>query len=147
MKLSQENEATTPGPNKFFPQATRTGLSKGPAFSLKGAYRKKEGTKGGKLDIWDTFGLDTPVEHVSPGPAAYNPLSPSKIKKSSPAYSLTSRVGRADKEGDVRPTPGPGEYSPRLKFVRGHIPQFSFRCKHSDYELFVPDCVNEEFSF
>ena len=67
----------TPGPNKFFPQATRTGPSKGPAFSLKGGYRKKSrnhflamsfnsirfltgSVKGVKANIWDTFGFDTP---------------------------------------------------------------------------------------
>ncbi len=95
------------------------------------------------------------MEHISPGPAAYNPLNPSKIKRASPAYSLRSRIGGEDKNALQVPTPGPGQCilftltldTPRLKFVRGHIPQFSFRCKHSDYELFVPDSINEEFSF
>ena len=30
----------TPGPNAFFPQATRTGRTKGPAFSLQGGFKK-----------------------------------------------------------------------------------------------------------
>jgi hypothetical protein len=30
----------TPGPNAFFPQATRTGRNKGPAFSLQSGFKK-----------------------------------------------------------------------------------------------------------
>ncbi|KAJ3311717.1 T-complex protein 1 subunit epsilon [Boothiomyces sp. JEL0838] len=196
----------TPGPNKFFPQTTRTGLSKGPAFTLRGGYNKKgtaiakkETTKGkkGEQPEWDSLGKDTPgpgkyypqyipskeprapaysisprrqnekinenpgpaqyeinatlgmhpivtvptaaaysikpqrpakriyslmiVEHISPGPAAYSPMNPSKIKNAAPAYSLGARLVKEDnqakkpkeedtgkKKRDVAsPTPGP----------------------------------------
>ncbi len=44
-----------------------------------------EGTKGGKVDIWDTFGLDTP------GPGKYYPkYFPTKDPKA-PAYSIAPR--------------------------------------------------------
>ncbi|KAI8896934.1 hypothetical protein BC833DRAFT_595507 [Globomyces pollinis-pini] len=232
IKLQSDRDEQIPGPNKFFPQTTRTGLSKGPAFSLHGGYKKKDPSKASAID-WDTPGKDTPgpgkyypryipskepkapaysisprrqtekanenpgpaeyeinatlgmhpivtvpaaaaysikpqrplkLEHISPGPAAYNPMNPSKIKNAAPAYSLGARLVKEEiprikkvdngdgtfkevKREGAMPTPGPGEYSPKLAFVRGHIPQFSFRCKHSEYELFIPDCLDQEFSF
>ena len=98
------------------------------------------------------------VEHVSPGPAAYAPAITVGKSKNNPAFSLASRGEKnekkkksipinLEKDDDDKPTPGPGQYTPKLAFVRGNIPRFSFRCKHSDYELFVPDFVNGEFSF
>ncbi|KAL5033476.1 hypothetical protein RTP6_001437 [Batrachochytrium dendrobatidis] len=219
----------TPGPNKFFPQTTRTGLSKGPAFSL-------QATDASEADC-DTLGKDTPgpgkynptyipskeskapaysiqprrqtekinenpgpaqyeinstlgmhpvvtisaaaaysirsqrpirLDQLSPGPAAYSPVTNSKLKHSAPAYSLGARLDKpdsikiprvhksnnhgesTDQESDQfdgkNPTPGPGQYTPSLKFVRQNIPRFSFRCKHSDYELFIPDCLEGGFS-
>ncbi|KND02052.1 uncharacterized protein SPPG_02556 [Spizellomyces punctatus DAOM BR117] len=104
------------------------------------------------------------LESVSPGPAAYSPLDPSKIKTAAPAYSLGSRP-RGDSDGPFggageilegqtaagnalhTVTPGPGQYTPDVKFSKSAKPQFSFRCKHSEYELFVPDTVDGEYIF
>lgn len=36
---------STPGPNAFFPQTTRTGVNKGPAFSLQGGFKKGRSKK------------------------------------------------------------------------------------------------------
>ncbi|KAH6570967.1 hypothetical protein BASA60_007396 [Batrachochytrium salamandrivorans] len=102
------------------------------------------------------------LEHISPGPAAYSPDTNQKMRHAAPAYSLGARLVKPDyfklakaqdssgegdgDENDTNymgkggPTPGPGQYTPSLKFVRQNIPHFSFRCKHSDYELFIPDC-------
>ncbi|KAI8928857.1 hypothetical protein BC831DRAFT_446924 [Entophlyctis helioformis] len=236
IKIKTNMDEQTPGPNKFFPQTTRTGISKGPAFSLQGGFKKKDADA--VASDWDTLGKDTPgpgkynptyipskepkapaysiqprrqyekpnenpgpaqyeinstlgmrpivtvrtaaaysirsqrpqkIEHISPGPAAYSPVINSKMKHAAPAYSLGARLVKPEpgmlpavsehedgatqgghsedgyrKEG---PTPGPGQYSPSLKFVRQNIPRFSFRCRHSDYELFIPDCLEGEFSF
>ncbi|OAJ37471.1 hypothetical protein BDV3_000451 [Batrachochytrium dendrobatidis] len=235
IKLKAEKKELTPGPNKFFPQTTRTGLSKGPAFSLQGGF-KKRATDASEADC-DTLGKDTPgpgkynptyipskeskapaysiqprrqtekinenpgpaqyeinstlgmhpvvtisaaaaysirsqrpirLDQLSPGPAAYSPVTNSKLKHSAPAYSLGARLDKpdsikiprvhksnnhgesTDQESDQfdgkNPTPGPGQYTPSLKFVRQNIPRFSFRCKHSDYELFIPDCLEGGFS-
>ncbi|KAI9105927.1 hypothetical protein DFS34DRAFT_36411 [Phlyctochytrium arcticum] len=102
------------------------------------------------------------LESVSPGPAAYSPLDPAKIKTASPAYSLGSRwrsegenpFGNSEDAFEIQTasgkiirtsTPGPGQYTPQLKHSKSANPQFSFRCKHSEYELFVPDTVEGEF--
>ncbi|KAH6569755.1 hypothetical protein BASA62_004677 [Batrachochytrium salamandrivorans] len=229
VKLRNDRDEQTPGPNKFFPKTTRKGLSKGPAFSLQGGYKKKD-ADAIALD-WETLGKDTPgpgkyspgyisskeprapaysiqprrqtekanqnpgpaqyainstlgmhpavtvpaaaaysirfqrplkLEHISPGPAAYSPDTNQKMRHAAPAYSLGARLVKPDyfklakaqdssgegdgDENDTNymgkggPTPGPGQYTPSLKFVRQNIPHFSFRCKHSDYELFIPDC-------
>jgi hypothetical protein len=48
------------------------------------------------------------------------------------------------------PTPGPGHYSPSIYYSKEATPTFSFRSKHSEYELFVPDVVqgtSGEFMF
>ncbi len=45
----------TPGPNVFFPQATRTGTSKGPAFSLKGGYKKKGKSMSSSFRRWAMY--------------------------------------------------------------------------------------------
>ncbi|KAJ3053547.1 hypothetical protein HK097_003976 [Rhizophlyctis rosea] len=220
----------TPGPNAFFPQTTRTGASKGPAFSLQGGYKKeraasagsdRDGKQGdepeplvdgdtpgpGKYNptyisakeprapaysmggrrssdkqngnpgpaeyaINSTVGLHPAItvpaapaytikpprpmklESFSPGPAAYAALSPSKIKPAAPAYSLGSRwqhpVGEtfeasADGEIVVATTPGPGHYTPDIHHSKQGAPQYTFRNKHSEYELFVPDTTEGEF--
>ncbi|KAJ3063332.1 hypothetical protein HDU98_000844, partial [Podochytrium sp. JEL0797] len=220
-----ENAASeTPGPNAFFPQTTRTGASKGPAFSLQGGFKKgHEGGEGEEGKSGDVCDVDTPgpgkynptyiptkepkapaysmggrrnndklninpgpaeysisstlglhpaitmpaaaaytikpprpmkLESFSPGPAAYAALNPSKIKKSAPAYSLGSRWHHETAESPFSdnyeihtangalvqgPTPGPGHYSPSMYYSKEATPSFSFRCKHSEYELFVPD--------
>ncbi|KAJ3040432.1 hypothetical protein HDV00_010868 [Rhizophlyctis rosea] len=222
----------TPGPNAFFPQTTRTGASKGPAFSLQGGYKKERigsaisrseagGEEVPQEGVWvdgdtpgpgkynptyisakeprapaysmggrrssdkqngnpgpaeyainSTVGLHPAItvpaapaytikpprpmklESFSPGPAAYAALSPSKIKPSAPAYSLGSRwqhaVGEAfeasaDGEIIVTTTPGPGHYTPDIHNSKQGAPQYSFRSKHSEYELFVPDTSEGEF--
>ncbi|KAJ1566991.1 Outer dense fiber protein 3-like protein 2 [Cladochytrium tenue] len=134
LNYDKQQAKETPGPNAFFPQTTRTGTSKGPAFSLQGGYKKSS--------------VD--------GPAAYSALDPSKIKKSAPAYSLGSRwhhesespfsglkdayeVHSANGHLVQGPTPGPGQYTPSTQYIKNATPEFSFRCKHSEYELFVPD--------
>ena len=51
------------------------------------------------------------LEHISPGPAAYK-YNPAKVKKSAPAYSLSSRVQTAVPTlgtPALGPTPGPTE--------------------------------------
>ncbi|KAI8818830.1 uncharacterized protein EV422DRAFT_536982 [Fimicolochytrium jonesii] len=224
VKLKYERQVrATPGPNAFFPQTTRVGRSKGPAFSLQGGYKKR--TTGGDFDtpgpgkynptyvagrepkapaysmggrrsarmtnenpgpaqynVAATLGLHpaititaaaaftikpprpTKLESNSPGPAAYSSLDPAKIKKSAPAYSLGSRwhnptnspFGEASETFELRTasgktlrtvTPGPGQYSPNVIFSKTAMPQFSFRCKHSEFELFVPDSSQDEFIF
>nr|KAJ3418919.1 hypothetical protein HK105_007667 [Polyrhizophydium stewartii] len=188
IKLKTDRDEQTPGPNKFFPQTTRTGLSKGPAFSLQGGFKKKGPGKYNptyipskepkapaysiqprrqpeKDEINSTLGMH-PIVTV-PAAAAYSirsqrPLKPyspvtnSKIKHAAPAYSLGARLVKPEpaklpkvkKEGEEEGEEGGAEDdSPSLKFVRQNIPQFSFRCKHSEYELFIPDCLEGEFSF
>jgi hypothetical protein len=67
------------------------------------------------------------VEYITPGPAAYSPLSPSKMKQTAPAYSLGGRLANPNeviiselqdpkdlpsglrKLRGLRPTPGPGQ--------------------------------------
>ncbi|KAI8840922.1 hypothetical protein BC829DRAFT_16929 [Chytridium lagenaria] len=235
IKLNYEKLETaaseTPGPNAFFPQTTRTGASKGPAFSLQGGFKKElgigvgggsdtasvtgDGARRGELadvdtpgpgkynptyipskeprapaysmggrrnneklninpgpaeyTISSTLGLHPAItmpaaaaytikpprpmklESFSPGPAAYSALDPSKIKKSAPAYSLGSRWHNETAEspfsGLKGPTPGPGHYSPSIYYSKEATPSFSFRCKHSEYELFVPDTCEGEFIF
>ncbi|KAI8834770.1 hypothetical protein BJ741DRAFT_609133 [Chytriomyces cf. hyalinus JEL632] len=237
MKLNYEKQnaaSETPGPNAFFPQTTRTGASKGPAFSLQGGFKKggQEGnpddptketgegdtpgpgkynptyiptkepkapaySMGGRRNneklninpgpaeylISSTLGLHPAItmpaaaaytikpprpmklESFSPGPAAYAALDPSKIKKSAPAYSLGSRWHHENAESPFSglsnayevhtangalvqgPTPGPGHYSPSMYYNKEATPSFSFRCKHSEYELFVPDTSEGEFIF
>jgi hypothetical protein len=57
------------------------------------------------------------VDFVSPGPAAHSPVSISKIKASTPAYSLgrrwikdvKNRAKTAGEEKSTLPTPGPGQ--------------------------------------
>lgn len=43
-----------------------------------------------------------------------------------------------------KPTPGPGQYSPGRINSRS-TPQFSFRVKHTEFSLFVPDTCEGEF--
>ncbi|KAJ3214102.1 hypothetical protein HDU67_002058 [Dinochytrium kinnereticum] len=253
IKLNYEKLETaaseTPGPNAFFPQTTRTGASKGPAFSLQGGFKKGRNelpvetftinpnnaangdtasrrgeisdvdtpgpgkynptyipskeprapaySMGGRRNneklninpgpaeytISSTLGLHPAItmpaaaaytikpprpmklESFSPGPAAYSALDPSKIKKSAPAYSLGSRWHNETAESPFSglkdayevhtangalvqgPTPGPGHYSPSIYYSKEATPSFSFRCKHSEYELFVPDTTEGEFIF
>ncbi|KAI9331964.1 hypothetical protein BDR26DRAFT_869757 [Obelidium mucronatum] len=239
IKLNYEKQnaaSETPGPNAFFPQTTRTGASKGPAFSLQGGFKKggQEGEGGEEGKAGDIGDADTPgpgkynptyiptkepkapaysmggrrnneklninpgpaeysisstlglhpaitmpaaaaytikpprpmkLESFSPGPAAYAALNPSKIKKSAPAYSLGSRWHHETAESPFSglkdnyeihtangalvqgPTPGPGHYSPSMYYSKEATPSFSFRCKHSEYELFVPDTSEGEFIF
>ncbi|KAJ3291315.1 hypothetical protein HDU79_002495 [Rhizoclosmatium sp. JEL0117] len=256
IKLNYEKQnaaSETPGPNAFFPQTTRTGASKGPAFSLQGGFKKggHEGDAEGEGKTGDSGEGDTPgpgkynptyiptkepkapaysmggrrnndklninpgpaeysisstlglhpaitmpaaaaytikpprpmkLESFSPGPAAYAALNPSKIKKSAPAYSLGSRWHHENAESPFSglkgefiynveiilngfcfldnyeihtangalvqgPTPGPGHYSPSMYYSKEATPSFSFRCKHSEYELFVPDTSEGEFIF
>ena len=46
------------------------------------------------------------------------------------------------------PTPGPGHYTPSIYYSKEATPSFSFRCKHSEYELFIGDSNNQrEFIF
>ncbi|KAJ3021760.1 Outer dense fiber protein 3-like protein 2 [Thoreauomyces humboldtii] len=104
------------------------------------------------------------LESNSPGPAAYSSLDPAKLKKASPAYSLGARwhspadspFGEGSESFEVQTaggktlrtvTPGPGQYTPQVKYSKNAMPQFSFRCKHSEYELFVPDTSQGEFIF
>ncbi|KAJ3161130.1 Outer dense fiber protein 3-like protein 2 [Geranomyces michiganensis] len=72
------------------------------------------------------------LESNSPGPAAYSSLDPAKIKKASPAYSLGSRwhspadspfgdgeafeVQTAGGKTLRTVTPGPGQYTPQVKY-------------------------------
>jgi hypothetical protein len=80
-----------------------------------------------------------PVEHSSPGPAQYATQTPKILKKPSPAYSL---AGKHERRAEIA-TPGPGAYTPkRTHFSKS--PGFSFRTKHSEYEMFIGDT---EFSF
>lgn len=59
----------------------------------------KEGTKGGKVDIWDTFGLDTPGTLLGYLANIYNCLGPGKYypkyyptkEAKAPAYSIAPR--------------------------------------------------------
>ncbi|KAI8812797.1 hypothetical protein BJ742DRAFT_752489 [Cladochytrium replicatum] len=221
MKLNNPNADSSPGPNKFFPQTTRTGSSNGPAFSLQGNFKKtridmdtpgpgkynptyipaKEPRApaysiGGRRNmdkanmypgpaeysITSTLGLRPAIniraaaaytikpprpiklESFSPGPAAYAALNPSKIKRASPAYSLGSRWPHdggspfsdskdayeyhgADGSTTKVTMPGPGHYTPMLNYSKDTQPTFSFRVKHSEYELFVPDTQEGEFIF
>ncbi|KAJ3219886.1 hypothetical protein HK099_004547 [Clydaea vesicula] len=94
------------------------------------------------------------MEAFSPGPAAYSALDPSKIRKQAPVYSLGARwhhisadapfTGSGD-DGDTTKLsmPGPGKYSPNVTSTKQAPSQYSFRVKHSEYELFVPD-VNRD---
>ncbi|KAJ3176930.1 hypothetical protein HDU85_006460 [Gaertneriomyces sp. JEL0708] len=218
-KLKYQHARETPGPNAFFPQATRKGISHGPAFSLQGPHKK--GVDGmedvdasnspgpgkynppvlpsreakapaysigsrhhmerpspnpgpGEYTIPPTLGPHTAVTKtsaaaytikpprpfklmsVSPGPAAYTTSANAKLKPTSPAYSLGSRWGtRGDDLLDPATTdvtavdastPGPGQYSPVLQHVKTSRPQYSFRTKHSEYALFVPDPVGGQYS-
>lgn len=226
IKVQFSASSATPGPNAFFPQTTRTGASKGPAFSLQGGYKKDH--KPGCVDSFDTpgpgkynptyfptkepkapaysmggrrsgeksninpgpaeysiastLGLHPAItvqaaaaytikpprpmtlESFSPGPAAYSALDPSKIKVAAPAYSLGSRWHHQSSEspfsgskdayeyhtanGHVEgPMPGPGHYTPNVVQVKESTPMFSFRSKHSEFELFVPDSIEGEFIF
>ncbi|KAI8809560.1 hypothetical protein BJ742DRAFT_708481 [Cladochytrium replicatum] len=242
MKLNNPNADSSPGPNKFFPQTTRTGSSNGPAFSLQGNFKKTRSTAqsdlklttmclgpgkynptyipakeprapaysiGGRRNmdkgsqnfvksfiypkanmypgpaeysITSTLGLRPAIniraaaaytikpprpiklESFSPGPAAYAALNPSKIKRASPAYSLGSRWPHdggspfsdskdayehheADGSTTKVTMPGPGHYTPMLNYSKDTQPTFSFRVKHSEYELFVPDTQEGEFIF
>ncbi|KAJ1564467.1 hypothetical protein HK096_007845, partial [Nowakowskiella sp. JEL0078] len=54
IKIYNPMTSTAPGPNSFFPQTTRTGSSKGPAFSLQG------GWKNPRVDIGEIPGAHTP---------------------------------------------------------------------------------------
>eukprot|EP00842_Homolaphlyctis_polyrhiza_P004832 jgi/Hompol1/534/HPOL_002533-RA len=99
IKLKTDRDEQTPGPNKFFPQTTRTGLSKGPAFSLQGGFKKKAEADAIASD-WDTLGKDTP------GPGKYNPkYIPSKEPKA-PAYSIQPRR----QPEKINENPGPAQY-------------------------------------
>ncbi|KAI9204828.1 uncharacterized protein BJ171DRAFT_617784 [Polychytrium aggregatum] len=206
IKLYGKLASETPGPNAFFPQTTRTGTSKGPAFSLQGGYKKerrdvdldtpgpgkynptyiptKEAkapaySMGGRRNnekaninpgpaeysIASTLGLRPAItmpaaaaytikpprpmklESFSPGPAAYSALDPSKIKKSAPAYSLDAYEYHTANGHGQSPMPGPGHYTPNFIQSKEAAPMFSFRCKHSEYELFVPDTTEGEFIF
>ncbi|ORZ33551.1 hypothetical protein BCR44DRAFT_1438197 [Catenaria anguillulae PL171] len=85
-------------------------------------------------------GRTVKMEDKSPGPAAYQPVSPNKLGLAPPAYSLGRRWDKDSELGyDVAKTiPGPGAYNPTLR-NKSAAPMYSFRQKHSEYEHFVPD--------
>ncbi|KAI8913136.1 hypothetical protein DFJ77DRAFT_68904 [Powellomyces hirtus] len=149
-RRSSEKKNDNPGPAQYNVAAT---LGLHPAITMSAAA---------------AFTIKPPrpfkLESNSPGPAAYSSLDPAKIKKASPAYSLGARwnsaadspFGEPNEAFEVQTasgktlrtvTPGPGQYTPQVKYSKSAMPQFSFRCKHSEYELFVPDAAQGEFIF
>ncbi|KAJ3279509.1 hypothetical protein HK104_001414, partial [Borealophlyctis nickersoniae] len=93
----------TPGPNAFFPQTTRNGTSKGPAFSLQGGYKKD------RVLVEDTNeeGVKTVLDVGTPGPGKYNPTYIPAKEPKAPAYSMGGR--RTSDKMNVNP--GPAEYT------------------------------------
>ncbi|KAI9002012.1 hypothetical protein BC832DRAFT_129806 [Gaertneriomyces semiglobifer] len=202
LKYERPDPRETPGPNAFFPQATRTGRNEGPAFSLQGRHQKDRVDGAETIDVstspgpgkynppyvpsreakapaYSIGGRPRPekpsanpgpaeysvsrrigphqmgvtikpprpmkLQSISPGPAAYTPLPCSKLKPAAPAYSLGSRWQGGDGAIAESSNPGPGQYSPTMKPIKSSHPQFSFRTKHSEYELFIPDPLGGEF--
>ncbi|KAJ3333868.1 hypothetical protein HDU76_002194 [Blyttiomyces sp. JEL0837] len=103
IKLNYDKQlaaSETPGPNAFFPQTTRTGASKGPAFSLQGGFKKdrqdEDSSKRGDIGDVDT-----------PGPGKYNPTYIPSKEPRAPAYSMG---GRRNNE-KLNINPGPAEYT------------------------------------
>ncbi|KAJ1502520.1 Outer dense fiber protein 3B, partial [Coelomomyces lativittatus] len=77
----------------------------------------------------------------SPGPAAYQPVNPTKLHHSSPAYSLGARWEKDSSIAYANTIPGPGKYNP-ADTNKHSTPSYSFRQKHSEYEHFVNDPDN-----
>ena len=73
----------------------------------------------------------------------------------SPFYLGYSYVPNKEGKSLKKPTPGPGHCNYHVLIIDsaaskkqdGDRPRFSFRIKHSEYELFIPDTVDGEFLF
>jgi hypothetical protein len=97
------------------------------------------------------------AEH-SPGPAAYAPAVGLKLPALGARRSTTAPVGEETGKGAAAgagkpktaappPLPGPNQYEPRLRCVKRAPPAFSFRVKHTEYELFIQDSAGGQFLF
>lgn len=85
MVYAQLKLELTPGPNVFFPHSIRTGVNKGPAFSLQGGFRKNE-------KAYAEENLDSPGNFINyKGPGKYNPNYLPTTGSRAPAYSLCPR--------------------------------------------------------
>ncbi|ORX50735.1 hypothetical protein BCR36DRAFT_55654 [Piromyces finnis] len=94
---------------------------------------------------------------ISPGPAAYSTTNYNVYLKESPSYSLKERFQSTEyisveesmknqkRVSPIKPRkvvfPSPNSYSVKMKYVTNSSPKFSFRNKHSEYELYVDDNV------
>jgi len=92
---------------------------------------------------------------ISPGPAAYATTDYKVYLREPPSYTLKERFQSTEfvsveeslrntkRQTPVKPRkvvfPSPNSYSVKMGYVTNASPKFSFRNKHSEYELYVED--------
>ncbi|ORY74938.1 hypothetical protein LY90DRAFT_144037 [Neocallimastix californiae] len=158
-----------PGPGTY-DQTCNTIYTKNPSYSIKSRTRplRPDPNPGPALYSRTTSVKSTPSWSInpkrelkstviSPGPAAYATTDYNVYLKESPAYSLKKRFQSTEyisveeslknkkRTAPVKPRkvvlPSPDSYSVKMGYVTNSSPKFSFRNKHSDYELYVDDNI------
>jgi len=158
-----------PGPGAY-DQTCNTIYRKNPSYSIKSRNKtlKSDPNPGPALYSRTTSVKCTPSwsinpkrelksTTISPGPAAYATTNYNVYLKEPPSYTLKERfqsteyisveesLSNAKRPEPVKPRkvifPSPDSYSVKMGYVTNSSPKFSFRNKHSEYELYVDDNV------
>ncbi|OUM62670.1 hypothetical protein PIROE2DRAFT_61740 [Piromyces sp. E2] len=127
-----------PGPGTY-DQNCNTVYKKNPSYSIKSRNKPLKTTT------------------ISPGPAAYATTNYNVYLKEPPSYTLKERFQSTEyvsveeslknkkRTSPVKPRkvvfPSPNSYSVKMGYVTNTSPKFSFRNKHSEYELYVDDNI------
>jgi len=158
-----------PGPGAY-DQTCSTIYRKNPSYSMKSRDKPKKcdpnpgpaqyslGTTVGKTPSWSINPKrELKSTTISPGPAAYATTDYNIYLKEPPAYTLKERFQSTEyvsveesmkntkRASPVKPRkvvfPSPNSYNVKMGYVTNNAPKFSFRNKHSEYELYVNDNV------
>jgi hypothetical protein len=156
-----------PGPGAY-DQTCNTIYKKNPSYSMKsrtkslktdpnpGPAQYSRATTIGSTPSWSINPKrELKSSTISPGPAAYATTNYNVYLKEPPAYTLKQRFQSTEyvsveeslkntkRVSPVKPRkvvfPSPDSYSVKTGYVTHSSPKFSFRNKHSEYELYVND--------
>jgi len=158
-----------PGPGTY-DQSCNTVYKKNPSYSIKsrtkplktdpnpGPARYSLGTTVGDTPSWSINPKrELKSSTISPGPAAYATTNYNIYLKEPPSYTLKERFQSTEyisveeslknkkRVSPVKPRkvvfPSPNSYNVKMGYVTNNSTKFSFRNKHSEYELYVDDNV------